>query len=354
MSIVSYLYAFVVGVDTHARNHVYSIITTTGHRVDDREFPTTAKGLSRALDWVARRTGGDLSTLWVIEGIGTYGALLADQVTEAGYRVVEAARMSAKDRNGVGKNDHIDAHRIAATVLPLDETELRSPRDSHGTRRALQILVKARDSMTKDRTRTVNALTAVLRSHDLGIDARRSLSRAKVAVIAKWRSRTEPVEVLEARREAVRLARRVRELDAEITDYAKRIRDLVAQSPARRLLAEPGIGPITAAVFFLAWSHPGRIHSEAGFAKLAGANPIPASSGNTVRFRLNRGGDRRLNSALYMVIITRLSHDDHTRKYLRTRMSENKTKKEVIRSLKRYLARRVYRILESGDRKSVV
>lgn len=349
MSIISHLYAFVVGVDTHAKNHVYSVLTNTGEHVDTREFPTNKAGIKRALTWAGRRTGGDLETLWVIEGIGTYGAILADHVTNAGYTVAEAASMNARDRHATGKDDRIDARRIANTVLSMNESRLRLPRQADGPRQGLRILVKARESMTREKTRTINALTALLRTHDLGMDARRKLSVAKIRTVTKWRSRNESVELTEARREAIRLAKRVVELDVDIKDYAMRIEALVKDSPAAVLLAEPGIGPISAAVFYLAWSHPGRVRSEAAFAKLAGVSPIPASSGNVVRFRLNRSGDRRLNSALYMVAITRLSHQEKSQAYMAKRLGEGKTKKETIRCMKRALARSVYRILEATN-----
>lgn len=349
MTIISHLYAFVVGVDTHAKNHVYSVLSKSGEHVDTAEFPTTKAGLNRALAWAGRRTGGDLNTLWVIEGIGTYGAILADHVADAGYTAAEAASMNARDRHATGKDDRIDARRIAGTVLSMDESRLRFPRQADGPRQGLRILVKARESMTREKTRTINALTALLRTHDLGMDARRKLSVVKIQTVAKWRMRNESVELTEARREAIRLAKRVVELDAEIKDYAMRILALVKDSPAAVLLAQPGIGAITAAVFYLAWSHPGRVRSEAAFAKLAGANPIPASSGNVVRFRLNRSGDRRLNSALYMVTITRLASHEETREYMAKRLKDGKSKKEVIRCLKRYLARSVYRILEAAN-----
>lgn len=349
MTIISHLYAFVVGVDTHAKNHVYSVLTHTGEHADTREFPTNKAGLKRALAWAGRRTGGDLNTLWVIEGIGTYGAILADHVADAGYTVAEAASMNARDRHATGKDDRIDARRIAGTVLPLDESRLRFPRQADGPRQGLRILVKARESMTREKTRTINALTALLRTHDLGMDARRKLSVVKIQTVAKWRARNEAVALTEARREAIRLAKRVVELDVDIKDYAMRIEALVKDSPAAVLLEQPGIGPITAAVFYLAWSHPGRVRSEAAFAKLAGANPIPASSGNVVRFRLNRSGDRRLNSALYMVAITRLSFQERTQAYMDRRLGEGKSKKDVIRCIKRYVAREVYRILEATN-----
>lgn len=349
MTIISHLYAFVVGVDTHAKNHVYSVLTNTGEHVDTAAFPTTKAGLKRALLWAGRRTGGDLDTLWVIEGIGTYGAILADHVADNGYTVAEAASMNARDRHATGKDDRIDARRIAGTVLSMDESRLRFPRQADGPRQGLQVLVKARESMTREKTRTVNALTALLRTHDLGMDARRKLSVVKIHAVAKWRIRNESVALTEARREAIRLAKRVVEVDADIKDYATRIEALVKDSPAAVLLAEPGIGPITAAVFYLAWSHPGRVRSEAAFAKLAGVSPIPASSGNVVRFRLNRSGDRRLNSALYMVAITRLSHQKRSQAYMAKRLGEGKTKKETIRCMKRHLARSVYRILEATN-----
>ncbi|TGD09819.1 IS110 family transposase [Brevibacterium sp. S111] len=349
MTIISHLYAFVVGVDTHAKNHVYSVLTKSGEHVDTAAFPTTKAGIKRALTWAGRRTGGDLETLWVIEGIGTYGAILADHVAEAGYTVAEAASMDARDRYATGKDDRIDARRIAGTVLSMDESRLRFPRQADGPRQGLQILVKARESMTREKTRTVNALTALLRTHDLGMDARRKLSVVKIHAVAKWRIRNESVALTEARREAIRLAKRVVEVDADIKDYATRIEALVKDSPAAVLLAEPGFGPITAAVFYLAWSHPGRVRSEAAFAKLAGVSPIPASSGNVVRFRLNRSGDRRLNSALYMVAITRLSHQKRSQAYMAKRLGEGKTKKETIRCMKRHLARSVYRILEATN-----
>ena len=137
MTIVAHSRPFVVGVDTHAKNHVYAIITAgTGELLETRAFPTTGAGINRAIAWVARRTGADLAALWVIEGAASYGALLAGAVGAAGYQVAEAARMDA--RHGVGKSDPLDAHRIAAAVLPLEEQQLRRPRLNEGVRAALQ------------------------------------------------------------------------------------------------------------------------------------------------------------------------------------------------------------------------
>src|SRR5665647_2849510 len=138
-----------------------------------------------------------------------------------------------------------------------------------------------------------------------------------------------------------RLAKRVIVLEAELAENTKTTTDLLRRSPARVLLDKPGIGPVTAAVAMAAWSHDGRLRSEAAFASLAGVNPIPASSGNTVRHRLNRGGDRRLNQALHMAVVVRTRMDPATKAYVERRLTEGHTKKEIRRCLKRYLARQI-------------
>ena len=259
-----------------------------------RDFPTTSAGINRAIAWVARRTGADLATLWVIEGAASYGALLAAAVGTAGYPVAEAARMDARAQHGHGKSDPLDAHRIAAAVLPLQEQQLRRPRLNDGIRAALRVLVTARESMTGDRTRSVNALTALARVNDLGLDARKPLTGAQILEISRWRARDEPLALSVARSEAVRLAKRISELDTDIKANSSRITELVEISEAAPLLQETGFGPVTAAICLTAWSHQGRVRSEAAFASLAVVSPIPASSGNTVRHRLNRGGERKV------------------------------------------------------------
>ncbi|MFK0007849.1 transposase [Paenarthrobacter sp. NPDC090520] len=203
--------------------------------------------------------------------------------------------------------------------------------------------------MTTDRTRTVNALTALLRTHDLGLDARNSLTGSQILEVAHWRVRDEPLAVLVARSEAVRLGKRIGDLDAEIKAHGARITELVEVSEAAPLLQETGFGPVTAAICLTAWSHQGRVRSEAAFASLAGVNPIPASSGSTVRHRLNRGGDRTLNKALHMIALTRMAFDPETIAYIAKRKEEGRTKKEIRRCVKRYLARRIYRTLNANS-----
>ncbi len=275
-SIVAHSRSFVVGVDTHARHHVYAIITTAGELLDTRQFPTTNAGINRAIAWAGRRTGGDAETLWVIEGAATYGAVLAGTVSAAGYEVAEATQMSARTRRGIGKSDALDAHRIAAAVLPFTEEQLRRPRLNEGVRQTLRVLVSARETMTDERTRMVNTLTALLGANDLGRDARRSLTGTRIAEVSRWRCRDEDLALSIARSEAIRLAQHIIELDDTLTKNLAQIRELVEVSEAAPLLAEKGFGPVTAAICLTTWSHPGRVSSEAAFASLAGVNPIPA------------------------------------------------------------------------------
>lgn len=348
MSIVAHTRPFVIGVDAHARTHALAILSgPTGEVLDEAQFPATAAGLQRAVAWVARRTGADLDALWVIEGVGTYGARLARAAADAGYVVVEAAKMNARANRGVGKSDPLDALRIAQAVLPLHDAQLRRPRADDGVRAALRVLIASRDHISTERTAAINALIALLRVVDLGVDARGSLNTSQITAIATWRSRTEELATGVARAEAVRLAKRVRAADAELSAATRQMTSLLQTSPAVGLLDQPGIGPVTAAIAFAAWSHAGRVRSEAAFASLAGVNPIPASSGNTIRHRINRGGDRRLNRALHMAVVTRMRMDPATRAYVEKRTTEGRTLREIRRSLKRYLARQIYRHLQA-------
>lgn len=235
-------------------------------------------------------------------------------------------------------------------VLPLPVEKLRRPRLNEGIRQGLRILVTARESMSKDRTRTVNALNALVRGNDLGVDARRKLAPVQVLEVSRWREREEELALSVARAEAVRLAKHILGLDQQLKANEQKLDELVRASEAAPLLEEKGIRAVTAAKCLVAWSHEGRVRSEAAFACLAGVNPIPASSGNTVRHRLNRGGDRRLNSALHMAAVSRMTHDAKTCDYVEKRRAEGKTDKEIRRCVKRYLARRVFRILTASAR----
>lgn len=196
----------------------------------------------------------------------------------------------------------------------------------------------------------VPALTALVRSNDLGLDARKALSKTQIREVSNWRERNEELSLTVARAEAVRLAKQVLELDEQLVANERQLDELVKVSAAAPLLQEIGFKAISTAKCLAAWSHHGRVTNEAEFSSLAGVNPIPASSGNTVRHRLNRGGDRQLNSALHMGAISKMTHDAETRAYVEKRQAEHKTKREIRRCLKRYIARRVFRTLNAKNK----
>jgi transposase len=279
--IVADTYGFVVGVDTHAATHHYAIIDSrTGGVVDHAEFPTHAKGLLRAASWIARRTGkptgGDLGRVLIsIEGTRSYGAQIAALLTQTGYRVVDAP--SPKRERGSAKNDHLDAVVAARGSLHRGIDQLADARAGQ-TSTTLQILLTARDSMTSERTRAVNALNALLRTHALGIDARRKVDRPTIRTVAGWRARKSDTLTLgTARAEAIRLASRILALDVEVDANEHALLELVQQTHPS-LLDLPGVGVISAAVVLTAWSHPGRVRDEAAFAKLGGVSPLEVAS----------------------------------------------------------------------------
>lgn len=344
MTIVAERYAHVIGVDTHARTHTYVIIDTTAGKVTATEtFPTSPPGLRRAVAWMTRLTPGP--RLVAVEGTNTYGSLLCVELRKADIPFTEAHPPARAERR-YGKSDTIDAEAAARTVLRVELDKLIVPREG-AARSALRILLAARHNLDRRRSADIHALTALVRTVDLGLDARGPLRTRQIRTIADWRIRpTENLELQIARPEATRLARDVLLTSTLLRANESQLRDLVA-SVAPSLLDRVGVGPITAAVFLTAWSHPGRVRSEAAFASLAGACPIPASSGNTIRYRLNRSGDRQLNWALDVVARARLLCDQRTRDYAARRQAEGKTRSELRRILKRYIARQIFRELNS-------
>jgi transposase len=348
MTIVADVYRYVVGVDTHAATHHYAVVeSATGGVVDHAEFSTGAKALGRAADWIARRAlpgaGGDLTGVLIsMEGTRSYGAPLADLLLQVGYRVVDAG--SPKRERGTGKNDRIDAVVAARGALPKRVDQLADARAGE-VHDSLQILLTARNAMTTERTRALNALTALLRTHDLGVDARRKISRPTIGVITAWRTRPQESQSgATARAEAVRLARRIKALDIEVNNNERALRTIIEQTRPS-LLTLSGVGPVNAATVLVAWSYPGRITDEAAFAKLGGVNPLEVSSGRRHEHRLNRTGDRQLNRALHSIAKTRLDHDDRTRAYLQRRTAEGLSTPRIRRCLKRYIARELFRHL---------
>ncbi|WP_330256247.1 IS110 family transposase [Nocardia sp. NBC_00565] len=344
MALIADRYEYVIGVDTHARTHTFAIIETrTGAVADSREFPTHRAGTARAITWIGNRTTG--SVFAAVEGTSSYGAQLTAALLDAGIPVGEVRPPSRAQQAIDGKSDTIDAETAARSVLRQDESRVASPRAA-GDRAALRILLAARRLLDQQRTADRNALTALLRTIDLGVDVRRPVTDAQIAAIAAWRTTGDGSLQRIARAEAQRLAR-------SIIDHTKQLRGnhtmlgQLAEKTSPGLQSVPGIGPVTAAIIICAYSHHGRIRSEAAFAALAGVAPRPASSGNTVRHRLNRGGDRQLNRAFDVIVRTRLSFDADTRAYAERSRAQGKSPREIRRNLKRYVCRAVFRQLHA-------
>lgn len=334
------------GVDTHgATHHAAAIDAATGRLLGDREFPATAAGYAALLAWL--RSAGTPAAVGV-EGTGSYGAGLLRHLTAAGVTVIEVARRSRQARRREGKSDPIDAIAAARAVLAGTATTIPKPRD--GAVEAIRMIRATRRSATRARRAAIGQMHGLLTAAPEPLRARlRGYHRA--ALVTRCAALRPAAAAAPGDPAAVtilmlrRLARRIAALDTEIAAADTELHALVSAT-APTLLAVFGAGPQTAAqILATAGENPHRLHSEAALARLCGAAPIPASSGTTIRHRLHRGGDRQANSALHMIIINRLRWHPPTRAYLARRTTEGKTKKEIIRCLKRAVVRELYTAL---------
>lgn len=336
---------FVIGVDTHRDNNVAAIVeAATGGVVDYLHCTTDAMGYKRALAFTDRHASG--RRVWAIEGSGSFGAGLTTFLLEHGEWVVEIDRPARPARRDGAKTDELDAVRAAREALSREH--LAAPR-ARGDREALRVLLTARHGAVVGRTKAIGQLKALIVNapQQLREQLRRGTTDQQLDRCA--RLRTLPSHSVEHRStvRAIRaVARRALFLEAEAAEHETELEQLV-MTTCPELLNLPGVGAITAAQFIISWSHPGRIRNEAAFAALAGVAPIPASSGNTVRHRLNRSGDRQLNRALHTVALSRLQHHEPTRTYAARRTAEGKTSREIKRCLKRAIAREIYRHLQA-------
>jgi transposase len=346
MAIIAEEFEFVVGVDTHARTHTFTAVhAPTGALVDTAAFPATSSGMDRAIAWIRRRTGGQ-RVFAAVEGTSSYGARLTQALLAAGIDVGEVRPPARSSRAFTGKSDPIDAEAAARSVLARPRDQVMEPRAA-GTRAAIRILLASRSLLDHQRTANRNALTALLRGTDLGIDARASLRDAQITAITAWRTSnsTDPV-IRIARAEAKRLALAVKDLTGRLAENHKALAQLTEEL-APGIQSVPGVGPVTGAIIICAYSHHGRIRSEAAFAALGGVAPRPASSGNTTRHRLNRSGDRQLNRAFDVIVRTRMSFDTETKNYVARSRATGKSNREIRRNLKRYVCRSIFRQLQT-------
>ncbi len=333
----------VIGVDTHKHTHTAAVVTPTGGLVADVTIPTDAFGAKRVLAFAREHAPG--RRVWAIEGSGSYGSGLTTFLLEQGEWVVEIDRPARPARRNGAKSDELDALRAAREALSREH--LAQPR-RRGDREAIRVLVCTREGAVLTRTRAITHLHGLVVNAPEGI--RNQLRKLTTDELLERcaRLRTGPSQTVEHRTTITALrstARRALACEAEAGDLELAL-ELIVQRVAPELLAEPGVGVMSAARILNAWSHPGRIRTEAAFAQLAGVSPIPASSGQTVRHRLNRSGDRQLNRAMHTIVLSRLQHHQETRAYADRRRAEGRTDREIKRCLKRFVARGLFRLLE--------
>jgi transposase len=345
MSMLTELVEVVIGVDTHKHTHTAAVLDArTGAVLDRATVTTDPDGYAELLALAERHSG---LRAWAMEGTGGYGAGLHRHLAHAGELVVELDRPKRPARRAGAKSDPIDAERAARDALA--RTRLAQPKTGP-ERAALQMRLTARRAAVEASTTAQRQLHAMVITAPEAVRARFRGQNTSTMIATATRLRPNAasgdIEVTTALAVLRDLARRIRILQAEAAGHETAIRKIV-RTWRPDLLDMPGVGPIVAATVLAAWSHPGRCRDDAAFAMLAGAAPIPASSGKTVRYRLNRSGDRQLNRALHTVALCRLRRDPRTRAYADRRRAQGKTDREIKRCLKRYIAREIYRRLET-------
>jgi transposase len=346
--------AVILGVDTHLDFHVAVALDHLGRRLGEASVPTTPKGYQKLLRWAEGfgpvRCAG-------VEGTSSYGAGLARYLRARGIEVLEVERPERRRRgsrrNLQKKSDPSDAEAAARAVLAGESSGV--PKSGDGTVEMIRTLRAARRSAMKARTQAANQLQGLRVTAPEQLRRRLSGLSTKelVSVAARFRLADDPRDVPTATRFALRsVARRYEALSREIDELEAHLDRLVGQV-APELVSLPGIGTDNAATLLVvAGDNPQRLRSEASFANLCGVAPIEASSGKVVRHRLNRGGNREANRALYMTCLARMRWDLRTQEYVARRTQEGKSKREIIRCLKRYVAREVYRVLISCGARS--
>jgi len=336
----------VLGVDTHKDAHVAAVITPLGVQVATATFPTTTAGYRELLVWA--QGFGDLRRAGV-EGTGSFGAGLARYLRDQRLIVIEVNRPDRAARRRHGKTDAVDA--VSAALAVLSGRATATGKTADGPVEMLRMFRLARASAVKSRTQAVNQLKAVIVTAEATLrDTITDLSGAALIRHCAALPDTAPTDVATATVYTLRrLAQRIQALTAEERELQRQI-TAVLSTHAPQLLHRHGVGPDSAsALLVTAGDNPDRMHSQASFAALCGVNPIEASSGKTRRRRLNRGGDRRANSALYRIALTRSRSDQRTRDYLDRRRGQGLTHRETIRCLKRYIAREIYHLLRQLD-----
>lgn len=335
----------VVGVDTHADTHTACLLdATTGARLASRKFRADGPGYTALLGWAT--SFGPISRMG-IEQTGTYGAALARAARAAGVTdLVEINQPNRQLRATRGKTDALDAESAARNVL--NNTAVAVAKDTDGIIEAIRQIKIARASAVKARAAAITQLKSLLITIDDDLRQKlRDLSDAQLVTTctAMRPDMSRLYEPVQAGKLALRsIAKRITALNEEARELHRHL-DNLTQQATPTLRAEPQVGPVVAAELVIAYGSRGRIRNQSAFARLVGAAPIPASSGKTDRWRLHRGGNRQANKALYMIIIGRMRTDSRTAAFINDKTPPGHSKKAAIRSLKRHIARRVYRLI---------
>ncbi len=332
----------IIGVDTHKDQHVAVALNGLGRRIGSTTIPTTAAGYRHLVAWASSL--GDIEAFGV-EGTGSYGAALARHLRAGDHQVIEVVRPNRQARRRNGKSDPADAEAAARAVLSGEATG--TPKSGDDLVEMIRVLRVARSTAMKARTQALNALKSLVVTAPVELrDQLRGLSAAALVAAAACLRPGPDVTTAAANKTALRaIAGRYQALDTEIDALDAQLAELTAEvSP--QLVATFGVGPdVAGALLVAAGDNPDRLRSEAAFSMLCGASPVEASSGKTVRHRLNRGGDRQANAALYRIVIVRIRYHAPTRAYVEWRTAQGLSKPEIIRCLKRYVAREIYGIL---------
>ena len=335
------------GVDTHLEFHVAAVVDDLGRIVGTETFPATSPGYRSLLGWMLRH--GQLTRVGV-EGTGAYGAGLARFLAAEGVVVLEVNRPDRSARRVQGKSDPVDAE--AAARAALAGVRVAIPKSHDGPVEAIRMLRVCRRSAVRARTQCANQMHNIVVTAPDHLRARwRDVSITKLSAQAlRLRPGADVANSTTATKHAmVSLARRWQQLDIEVRELDIKLGALV-KATAPKLCAVHGVGTDTAgALLVAAGDNPERLTNEAAFAALCGVSPVQASSGRVQRHRLNRGGDRQANNALWRIVLVRMSTDPRTRAYVERRTKEGRSKKEIIRCLKRYVARELYPHLTLRD-----
>jgi len=331
------------GVDTHADTHVAAAVDHNGGLLGVESFPADQAGFEDLLAWLV---GFGEPVRVGVEGTGSWGVGLSRFLTDHDVTVVEVDRPNRQTRRRVGKSDPTDA--ISAARAALSGTATVTPKSRDGAVEEMRVLLVARRSAREQRIQSLNQLRHLVFCAPEEIRVRFK-DRPKIGLIseaANMRPRKGSDPIAYRTNQVIRnLARRIKSLDAEMKTIDQTLR-LLIEEKAPGLVALHGVGTDTAASLLVAaGDNPGRIHSERSWAHLCGVTPIPASSGKVTRFRLNRGGDRQANAALYRIVLTRMSSHDETRRYVARRRKEGLSTPEIMRCLKRYVARQTFKQL---------